>query len=217
MHARIREACFFSAHTATRSCATCCADRILLPLVLLPRCCAQGHNTRNNVQPSAHCTATRRPTVSYVGPSGNEYVAHASPSRHQMRGGHDRHRAPGSVPRHAMSPHHRPLISVLSHPCPPLGLPSTPACASLYQLITLLVSSVCDVLLRDSACMTRYGSMLLRSGFFFLMPSAITSDALCSWPGTTSDVSSNPGSLPTTPPPINHVNQNTAQHGCTVV
>jgi hypothetical protein len=42
-----------------------------------------------------------------------------------------------ATPRH-MAPHHRPLISVLSHPYPPLGLRSpTPAHASLYQLITL--------------------------------------------------------------------------------
>lgn len=62
-----------------------------------------------------------------------------------------------ATPRH-MSPHHRPLISVLSHPCPPLGfaLSLHPARASLYQLIALLDSSVCEVLLGDSA---RQGSL----------------------------------------------------------
>ncbi|KAH9036478.1 hypothetical protein EDB85DRAFT_759325 [Lactarius pseudohatsudake] len=51
MHAYVRRASFRQ-HTATRSCATGCADRIPpLPLVLLPPVLCQGHNTRNNVQP----------------------------------------------------------------------------------------------------------------------------------------------------------------------
>ncbi|KAH8981194.1 hypothetical protein EDB86DRAFT_445029 [Lactarius hatsudake] len=92
-----------------------------------------------------------------------------------MRGGHDRHRAPGSVPRHAMSPLHHRLISVLSHPCPPLGLrfPTSRMCFSLSahhpsHLVRLRCPS-------QRFCATRSGPVLLR--FRASGASAITSDA----------------------------------------
>ena len=109
LHAYVR-AGFFRRHTATRSCATC-ADRVLSPLFSPPRCCAGATEHATTLSPSsficaAQRTATRRPTSLPVAECGAWGMSTWRMRHHIIvplvhRKRRDRHRAPGSVPRHA--------------------------------------------------------------------------------------------------------------------
>jgi hypothetical protein len=141
MLARIREAGFFRC-TQPLEAVRRGADRIPFPCCSTSPVLCWGHRTRINIHPpsSVQCTATREdPHPPSLG------VMHVGLSTWRMR-----HTSSclssleaaaytpcvrlRSTPRHAMSPHHRLLISVFPTPYPPLGLRSpTPVRASLYQ------------------------------------------------------------------------------------